>query len=83
MIAEAPLADNTDVYSFKIPDDPNKIIVIANYTPFQAAQVGLNHFHFSEDIRNEIHIDDNINTMGDDILYGFNFKRLNEDPATF
>ena len=83
MIAEAPLTDNTDVYAFKSLNDSNKIIVIANYIPFQAAQVGLNYFHFSEDIRNEIHIDDNINTMGDDILYGFNFKRLNEDPATF
>ncbi|MBC7534157.1 MAG: DUF4331 family protein [Ferruginibacter sp.] len=83
MIADDPLADNTDVYAFKSPNDPNKIVVIANYIPFQAPQGGPNYFHFSEDVRYEIHIDNNINTTGDDIIYRFNFKRQNEDPTTF
>ncbi|MEO6667905.1 MAG: DUF4331 family protein [Ferruginibacter sp.] len=83
MIADDPLADNTDVYAFKSPNDPNKIVIIANYIPFQAPQGGPNYFHFSEDVRYEIHIDNNINTNGDDIIYRFNFKRQNEDPTTF
>lgn len=83
MIADDPLADNTDVYAFKSPANPNKIILIANYIPFQLPQGGPNFSHFSEDVRYEIHIDNNIATKGDDIIYRFTFKRMNEDPSTF
>ena len=83
LIAEDPTADNTDVYAFKSPTNPNKIVIIANYIPFQLPQGGPNFYHFSEDVRYEIHIDNDIATQGDDIVYRFTFKRKNEDPKTF
>ena len=83
MIADDPMADNTDVYAFKSPSDPNKIILIANYIPFQLPQGGPNFSHFSENVRYEIHVDNNTGTQGDDIVYRFSFKRKNEDPSTF
>ena len=83
MIADDPMADNTDVYAFKSPSDPNKIILIANYIPFQLPQGGPNFSHFSENVRYEIHVDNNIATTGDDIIYRFSFSRKNEDPSTF
>jgi hypothetical protein len=83
MIADDPMADNTDLYAFKSPADPNKIILIANYIPFQLPQGGPNFYHFSENVRYEIHIDNNIATAGDDIVYRFTFDRNNEDPTTF
>lgn len=83
MIADDPMADNTDVYAFKSPSDPNKIILIANYIPFQLPQGGPNFSHFSENVRYEIHVDNNIATTGDDIIYRFSFNRKNEDPSTF
>jgi len=83
MIADDPLADNTDIYAFKSPANPNKIILIANYVPFQLPQGGPNFNHFSSDVRYEIHIDNNIATKGDDIIYRFTFSKINEDPTTF
>jgi len=83
LIADDPLADNTDLYAFRSPDDPNKITIIANYIPGQLPQGGPNYYHFGENIRYEIHIDNNIATTGDDIVYRFTFKRMNEDPTTF
>ncbi|WP_462220676.1 DUF4331 family protein [Ferruginibacter sp.] len=83
LIADDPLADNTDVYAFKSPSNPNKIILIANYVPFQLPQGGPNFSHFGENVRYEIHIDNNIATSGDDIIYRFTFSRKNEDPTTF
>src|SRR6195952_2907274 len=83
LIANDPLADNTDVYAFRSPDDPNKITIIANYVPGQLPQGGPNYYSFGENIRYEIHIDNNINTKGDDIIYRFTFKKKNEDPTTF
>ena len=83
LIADDPLADNTDLYAFRSPDDPNKITIIANYIPLQLPQGGPNYNQFGENIRYEIHVDNNINTRGDDIIYRFTFNKTNEDPTTF
>lgn len=87
MIGNDPLTDNTDLYAFRSPDNPNKITIIANYVPFQLPQGGPNYYSFGEDIRYEIHIDNNAsnNTYmnGDDIVYRFTFSKTNEDPTTF
>lgn len=83
LIANDPLADNTDVYAFRSPDDPNKVTIIANYVPGQLPQGGPNYYSFGENIRYEIHIDNNVATKGDDIVYRFTFDQKNEDPTTF
>lgn len=83
LIANDPLADNTDLYAFRSPENPNKIVIIANYIPGQLPQAGPNYYFFGEDVRYEIHIDNNINTTGDDIIYRFTFNRVHEDPSTF
>jgi len=82
-ISEDRQADNTDVYAFKSPNNPNGITLIANYVPAQLAGDGPNYYHFSPDVRYEIHIDNNIATPGDDIIYRWTFTRVNEDPTTF
>jgi hypothetical protein len=83
LIANDPLADNTDVYAFRSPDNPDKITIIANYVPGQLPQGGPNYYSFGENIRYEIHIDNNIGTAGDDIVYRFTFSKTNQDPTTF
>ena len=83
LIATDPLADNTDVYAFRSPDDTNTVTIIANYIPAQLPYGGPNYYHFGENIRYEIHIDNDINSSGDDIIYRFTFTRTNEDPTTF
>ena len=83
LIANDPLADNTDLYAFRSPDDPNTITIIANYIPGELAFGGPNYYTFGENIRYEIHIDNDVTTPGDDITYRFTFTRTNEDPTTF
>jgi hypothetical protein len=83
MIANDPLADNTDLYAFRSPDHPDKITILANYIPAQLPFAGPNYYQFGEDIRYEIHIDNNLATPGDDIVYRFTFHKKNEDPTTF
>jgi len=83
LIANDPLADNTDLYAFRSPDDPNKVTIIACYVPGQLPQGGPNYYSFGEDIRYEIHVDNNIATPGDDITYRFTFQKENQDPTTF
>lgn len=82
LIANDPLADNTDLYAFKSPNDPNSITIIANYVPLQVPHGGPNYYSFGQNIRYEIHIE-NDGTAGDDITYRFTFSQTNEDPTTF
>jgi len=83
LIANDPLADNTDLYAFRSPDNPNKIILIANYIPGELPYGGHNYNSFGENIRYEIHVDNNTATPGDDIIYRFTFHQTNQDPTTF
>ncbi|HEY0041858.1 MAG TPA: DUF4331 domain-containing protein, partial [Flavisolibacter sp.] len=83
LISNDPLADNTDVYAFKSPCDTSKIILIANYIPFEHPAGGPNWYTFGENIRYEIHVDNNPATTGDDIIYRFTFQQQNQDSTTF
>ncbi len=88
LIADDPLADNTDVYAFRSPDDPSMVTIIANYIPLEDPEGGPNFHHFGEDIRYEIHIKNqtSVGALGsarDDVTYRFTFDRVNEDPTTF
>ncbi len=83
LISQDPLADNTDVYAFKSPDDPNTITIIANYIPFESPDGAPNFYDFGTNVRYEIHIKNKANTPGDDITYRFTFTKTNEDPTTF
>ena len=44
---------------------------------------GPNYFSFGENIRYEIHIDNDASIPGDEITYRFTFHKVNEDPTTF
>lgn len=83
LISNDPLADNTDLYAFKSPTDAEKIILIANYIPFEHPAGGPNWYSFGSNIRYEIHIDNNTATAGDDIIYRFTFSQVNQDTTTF
>ncbi|MBL7794927.1 MAG: DUF4331 domain-containing protein [Saprospiraceae bacterium] len=83
LIANDPLADNTDLYAFRSPDNPNTITIIACYIPAQLPYGGPNYNTFGENIRYEIHVDNDASKPGDEIVYRFTFTRVNEDPTTF
>ena len=44
LIALDPAADNTDVYAFVDPNDPDMVTLIANYIPFQSPDGGPNFY---------------------------------------
>ncbi|WP_090166557.1 DUF4331 family protein [Neolewinella agarilytica] len=83
LISDDPLADNVDVYAFRSPENEDMITLIATYIPMQLPHGGPNYYHFGEDIRYEIHIDNDAAVAGDEITYRFTFTRVNEDPSTF
>jgi len=83
LISNDPLADNVDVYAFRSPDNPDMATIIATYIPMQLPQGGPNYYNFGENVRYEIHIDNDASIPGDEITYRFTFSQENLDPTTF
>ncbi len=54
-----PLTDNTDVYAFVSPDQPDTTTLIANFQPFQDPSGGPNFYPWEDNARYEIKVDNN------------------------
>jgi hypothetical protein len=77
-----PVADSTDLYAFVSPDAPNTVTIIANYIPLQQPAGGPNFYAFGDDVRYEIHIDNDGDGMPD-VTYRFQFTTRLRDTETF
>src|SRR4029077_3397968 len=73
LIAGDPAADNTDLYAFVSPNNPNSLTVIANYVPLEDPAGGPNFFPFDPAVRYEIYVD-NTGDGKADVSYYFMFK---------
>lgn len=81
-IAEDQYADNTDVYTFISPTNPDNLVMVANYVPLLLPMSGPNFYRFSDNVRYEIIID----TNGDaeyDTLYHWEFFTTTGNGETF
>ena len=82
LISGDPLADNTDLYAFVSPRNPDRVTFIANFIPFEAPYGGPNFFKFDDNVLYEIMIDNNADAV-EDVTYQFRFKTQVLNPATF
>ncbi len=91
LIAQDPVADNTDVYAFVAPDAPGSVTLISNFIPLQEPAGGPNFYNFGDDVLYEIHVDNNGDAVAD-LSYQFRFQTTtvngdtplyNEGPITF
>jgi len=82
LIAGDPRADNTDLYAFVSPDDPNSVTLIANWLPFEEPNGGPNFFTWADDTRYNIKIDNNGDALPD-LTYTWIFDTVVKDPNQF
>jgi hypothetical protein len=82
LISEDPVADNTDVYAFRSPDNPNTVTIMANYIPLEEPAGGPNFNTFGEDVVYAINID-NTADGEEDIVYEFRFRTETRNGDTF
>ncbi|KKK06714.1 DUF4331 domain-containing protein [Micromonospora sp. HK10] len=81
-IAKDPVADSSDLYAFVSPSRPDTVTLIANYVPVQLPSGGPNFYEFGDDVRYEIHLDND----GDgypDVTYRFEFSTEVTNPNSF
>lgn len=82
LISMDPLADNTDVYAFVSPRDPDMVTLIANFIPLEPPYGGPNFFKFDDNVLYEIMVDNNGDAV-EDLTYQFRFKTEVQNPDTF
>ncbi|MBI3890202.1 MAG: DUF4331 domain-containing protein, partial [Candidatus Wallbacteria bacterium] len=80
LISQDPLADNTDVYAFRVPGD--RICLVSNFIPLQFPQSGPNFWKFDDNVLYEIKID-NTGDAIPDLTYQFRFTTTVGNGGTF
>ena len=82
LISQDPLADNTDLYAFVSPRNPDRVTLIANFIPFEAPYGGPNYFKFDDNVLYEIMIDNDGDAV-EDVTFQFRFRTEVRNPNTF
>ncbi len=82
LIAGDPRADNTDVYAFVSPDDPDTVTMIANWIPFEEPNGGPNFYTWAEDTQYNIKVDSDGDAVAD-LTYTWVFTTQVRNPGTF
>lgn len=81
-IAKDPVADGTDVYAFVDPEEPDHVVLIANFIPLQQPNGGPNFYEFGDDVLYEINVS-NRNDHEPAVTYQFRFTTEVRNPNTF
>lgn len=81
-ISKDPAADSTDTYAFRSPENPDSVVLIANFIPLQNPASGPNFFEFDDDVLYEIHVSNNGDADAD-ITFQFRFTTEIRNPNTF
>ena len=82
LIAEDPCADNTDLYTFISPNNPDSLVVIANYIPLLIPASGPNFYKPCDSVAYDINFD-NDGDAKTDLTYRFLFKTTTANGDTF
>jgi hypothetical protein len=72
LILQDPAVDNTDVYAFSSPENPDNVTLIANWFPLEEPEGGPNFYPWAEDAEYLINIDNDGDAVAD-LIYRWRF----------
>ena len=72
LILGDPAVDNTDVYAFSSPENPDNVTLIANWFPFEEPNGGPNFYPWADEAEYLINIDNNGDAVAD-LIYRWKF----------
>jgi hypothetical protein len=82
LIAADPTVDNTDVYAFVSPDNPDTVTLVANWFGLQEPNGGPNFYPWATDARYDINIDNDGDAKAD-LTYRWTFQNDDRRKNTF
>lgn len=75
MISKDAYADNTDTYVFVSPQNPDNVVLVASWIPFEGPEGGPNYFEWDDNVFYDIHVDNNGDAIPD---YTYTLKSMTE-----
>jgi len=72
LILNDPAVDNTDVYAFSSPDNPDDVTFIANWFPLEEPNGGPNFYPWADDAEYLINVDNDGDAVAD-VIYRWRF----------
>ncbi len=82
MISKDPYADGTDQYAFLSPADEDRIVLIANWIPFEGPEGGPNYYEWDDAALYDIYVDNDGNATAD-YTYTLSSQVQVGNPDTF
>lgn len=82
LISQDAFADNTDTYVFVSPNDPNRLVLVASWIPFEGPEGGPNYWEWGKDVLYDIHVDTNGDAVSD-VTYTLSSRVEVINPNTF
>jgi len=82
LISKDTFADNTDTYAFVSPANPDNVVLVANWIPFEHPSGGPNYFEFDDRVLYEIHVS-NDGDPDAEFTYTLRSQTTIGDPSTF
>ena len=82
LLSKDPYADNTDTYVFVSPTNPDNLVLVASWIPFEGPEGGPNYFEWDDNVKYDINIDNNGDAVPD---YTYTLSSSTEvvNPLTF
>jgi len=82
LLSKDPYADNTDTYVFVSPTNPDNLVLVASWIPFEGPEGGPNYFEWDDNVKYDINIDNNGDAVPD---YTYSLSSSTEvvNPLTF
>ena len=82
LISKDPYADNTDTYVFISPENPNNLVLIGSWIPFEGPEGGPNYFEWDDNALYDLYVDNNGDAKAD-VTYTLSSKVKVNIPTTF
>jgi Domain of unknown function (DUF4331) len=80
LILGDPSVDNTDVYAFSSPENPDNVVLIADWVPFEEPNGGPNFYPWADDAEYLINVDNDGDALAD-VIYRWRFH-TDDDRGT-
>lgn len=82
LIADDPKADNTDVWAFVPPDNPDAVVIIGSWIPLEEPAGGPNFYPWGDNVAYDVNIDNDGDARAD-LVYRWVFSSTYRDSNTF
>ena len=82
LISQDAYADNTDTYVFVSPTNPDNVVLVGSWIPFEGPEGGPNYWEWGNGVLYDIHVDNDGDAVAD-FTYTLSSSTQVQNPLTF